>query len=220
MPTPHSPEHRPDIGRKASKEVRKQQLVESTIRVLAQKGYSTLTVADVAREAGLSTGIIIFHFTSKDELLASVLRFLADEYYRNWRTAMDQAGSDPAARLGAMLLSDFDSGVYTPEKLSAWIAFWGENQGRPVYDNICGAYDRERHDAALSTCTELIAMGGYSHDAEITIQALEAMSDGLWLGVVNAGSGLSGRVTVAGARAIMQSALAAYFPRHFVMPLA
>ena len=59
--------------RKATRPVRRQQLIDSTIAVLARKGYAGLTVADVAKEAGLSAGIVIFHFNSKDELLAAVL---------------------------------------------------------------------------------------------------------------------------------------------------
>lgn len=209
---------RQEGSRKASKEVRKQQLIEATIQILGHKGYSNLTVADVAKAAGLSTGIIIFHFTSKDELLASVLRHLAEEYRRNWQAALEQAQDTPAARLGAIMLSDFDQAVYSQEKLSAWIAFWGEIQGRPVYDEICSAFDRERHDITFGCCKALIETGGYTHDSELTMQALESMSDGLWLGVANAGSGEAGRVSVTAANRVMQSALAAYFPRHFAMP--
>ena len=85
--------------RKASRDVRRQQLIDSTIRVLGQKGYAALTIADVARAAGLSVGIIIFHFESKDRLLAAVLQFLAEEYRHHWEAAMEAAGQEPARRL-------------------------------------------------------------------------------------------------------------------------
>ena len=42
-------------SRKASKEVRKQQLIEATIRILAQKGFAALTVADVAKVCAIYT---------------------------------------------------------------------------------------------------------------------------------------------------------------------
>ena len=41
-------------GRKASKETRRQQLIEATIDSLARRGYSETTMADVADGAGLS----------------------------------------------------------------------------------------------------------------------------------------------------------------------
>ena len=43
-------------GRKASKETRRQQLIEATIDSLARRGYSETTMADVADGAGLSRG--------------------------------------------------------------------------------------------------------------------------------------------------------------------
>lgn len=209
---------RTETGRKASKEFRRQQLIDATIKVLAQKGYATLTVADVARQAGLSTGIIIFHFVSKDELLASVLRFLAEEYYHNWKEALAGAGNSADKRLAALTLSDFNSAIYTQDKLSAWIAFWGETQGRPIYDRICGAFDIERTNACIDCCKALIEAEGYQLDPRMTAQALDALGDGLWLGVVSAGGGQPGQAAATDALNIMQSALAAYFPRHFAMP--
>ncbi len=76
----------PAVQRKAPRDVRRQQLIEATIRVLGQKGYAALTIADVAKQAGLSPGIVIFHFNSKDALLADVLRFLALEYRQHWES--------------------------------------------------------------------------------------------------------------------------------------
>ena len=122
--------------------MRRQQLIESTIAVLARKGYAGLTIADVAKEAGLSAGIVIFHFNSKDELLAAVLGALAAEYRSHWAERMEAAGPAAADRLKALLLSDFDTEVYTREKLAAWVAFWGEIQGRPFYDQICAGSTR------------------------------------------------------------------------------
>jgi AcrR family transcriptional regulator len=201
--------------RKAARSVRRQQLIDSTISTLARKGYAALTVADVAREAGLSPGIVIFHFQSKDGLLAAVLGFLAEEYRRNWEERMGEAGPAPADRLRAVLLADFDIGLFTPEKLAAWIAFWGEAQGRPIYDQICAGHDAGRRLALESLCRALVAEGGYAHDPVCVMRALDSLSDGLWLGLAAAGAGHKGRVSAGEARGIMLAALAAFFPRHY-----
>jgi AcrR family transcriptional regulator len=65
--------------------------------VLAARGYASLTIGDVARKAGLSMGIINFHFSSKETLLAETLRYLARGYRDNWMSAVEAAGADPAA---------------------------------------------------------------------------------------------------------------------------
>ncbi len=121
----------PALPRKSARDVRRAQLVDATISALDRKGYAALTLSDVAKEAGLSTGIVIFHFSSKDGLLAAVLSALAAEYHQNWQAQVRAAGPSPAARLKAMLLADFDTAIFTPEKLAAWVAFWGEAPGPP-----------------------------------------------------------------------------------------
>lgn len=200
--------------RKAARPVRRQQLIESTIAVLARKGYASLTVADVAKEAGLSAGIVIFHFNSKDELLAAVLGALVTEYRNHWEASMNAAGDAPADRLRALLLSDFDVEVFTREKLAAWVAFWGEIQGRPFYDQICAGFDAERQATTEALCGKIITEGGYALDAALTARGLESLGDGLWVGL--GGAGYKGQVSGAQAKQVMAEALAAFFPRHFV----
>jgi TetR/AcrR family transcriptional repressor of bet genes len=203
------------IGRKASKDVRRQQLIDATISVLARKGYAALTVADVAKAAGLSVGIINFHFDSKDGLLADCLQFLADEYYRNWKSNLATPDATPARRLEAMLLGDFDDAIFSPEKLRAWIAFWGETQGRPVYEEICAERDIERGREIENVCAAIIADGGYALHPASSMRVLESMMDGLWLDVVASGSRQPHAESAAKARATVTTALAAFFPKHF-----
>jgi AcrR family transcriptional regulator len=200
--------------RKAEASVRRQQLIEATIAVLAARGYAALTIADVARQAGLSPGIVIFHFTSKDGLLAAALTALAEEYRNHWQGALRRAGPAPADRLTALLLSDFDTTVFTPERLAAWIAFWGEAQGRPVYDQICSSHDDERRASLEALCGALCAEGGYDHDPRLVMRALDAMSDGLWLALAASAARQPGRLTAAHAQKTIISALAAFFPNH------
>lgn len=201
--------------RKASRDVRKQQLIDATIEVLARKGYASLTIADVVKTAGLSAGIISFHFDGKERLLEACLQYLADEYYHNWKTRLEQAEPTAAAGLEAVLLADFADEIYTPQKLSAWIAFWGETQGRPIYERICSPHDDERAGIVTKLCGELSREGGYDHDTKTVMVALETMCEGLWLGVVSASSRIDPYINAATARRVVRGALRAFFPKHF-----
>lgn len=208
---------RTDAGlpRKATRDVRRAQLVDATISALARKGYAALTLSDVAKEAGLSSGIVIFHFNSKDGLLAAVLSALATEYHQNWADRVRAAGPSSAARLKAMLLADFDTAVFTPERLAAWVAFWGEAGGRPVHDEICAPYDAERRRVLEGLCSHIIAEGGYGIEPQLAMSTLVALCDGLWLGLAAPGAGQSGRVAAPEAERIVTVTLACLFPRHF-----
>ncbi|MDP1701014.1 MAG: TetR/AcrR family transcriptional regulator [Aestuariivirga sp.] len=202
-------------SRKASRPVRRQQLIDATIVVLARKGYSALTVADVAKTAGLSVGIINFHFESKEKLLASCLTHLAEEYYRNWQEALAVPGASVAEKLQMVILGDFNDKIFTPDKLAAWIAFWGETQGRPVYTEICSAYDEERAKAVGSLCEKIIKDGGYKLVPNTVMRALESLGDGLWLGVAAGNSQAKFTITASQARQALQAMLVSFFPKHF-----
>ena len=124
---------------------------------------------------------------------------------------MNAAGATPADRLKALLLSDFDTVVYTREKLAAWIAFWGETQGRPFYDQICAGLDAERQTATESLCRRSLSRGGYeprsgAHRARPGIAGRRAV---VGLG----GAGYSGQVAPR-RKQVTVTALAAFFPRH------
>jgi TetR/AcrR family transcriptional repressor of bet genes len=204
--------------RKAARDVRRAQLIEATIAALARKGFAALTVADVAKEVGLSPGIVIFHFTTKDDLLAAVLSFLATEYHQQWTISLQKAGPSAAERMKALLLADFDENVFTPDRLAAWIAFWGEAQGRPIYDQLYAALDAERRLASEALCRELVAEGGYDLDPHLAMCTLEALGDGLWLGLADQSGKREGCVEgdcCVEARKVVITALAALFPRHF-----
>jgi TetR/AcrR family transcriptional repressor of bet genes len=201
--------------RKAARSVRRAQLIEATIRALARKGFAALTVADVAKEAGLSTGIVIFHFNSKDELIAAVLDSLAAEYHDHWAECVAQAGPSPADRLKALILSDFDASVFTPERLAAWVAFWGETQGRPTYDKICSDLDAERRAVSERLCQELVTEGGYVLEPAIAMRTLEALCDGLWLDLAAQGGGQQHWASAEEARRVAMAALGILFPRHY-----
>jgi len=199
-------------SRKASRPVRRQQLIDATIVVLARKGYSALTVADVAKTAGLSVGIINFHFESKEKLLAACLTYLAEEYYRNWQSALAAPGASVAEKLQLVVLGDFNDKIFTPDKLAAWIAFWGETQGRPIYVEICSAYDEERAKTVGSLCEKIIKEGGYKLMPGTVMRALESLGDGLWLGV---NSQAKFTINAAQARMALQATLVSFFPKHF-----
>jgi TetR/AcrR family transcriptional repressor of bet genes len=205
----------PPTSRKASRPVRRQQLIDATIVVLARKGYSALTVADVAKTAGLSVGIINFHFESKEKLLAACLTHLAEEYYRNWQSALATPEATVAEKLQMVILGDFNDKIFTPDKLAAWIAFWGETQGRPIYVEICSAYDEERTKAVSGLCEKIVKDGGYKLMPSTVMRALESLGDGLWLGVAAGNSQAKFTITASQARMALQATLVSFFPKHF-----
>lgn len=54
-------------------EDRREQIAEAAMRVFAQKGYMRATNKDIAREAGITTGLIYHYFDSKEALLKAIV---------------------------------------------------------------------------------------------------------------------------------------------------
>lgn len=200
----------PAKGRKASKETRRGQLIEATIDSLAKRGYSETTMADIADGAGLSRGIVNFHFESKENLLIATLQFMADEYASHWMGAYDRAGPRAADRLWAIVAADFDRKLCTRRKLAAWCAFWGEAKSRPTYQALCGARDNAYQDTVQDLLAALRSEGGYGYTTAALTLALCAMLEGLWFRMMM-GDGM----TREAAHDAAKDWLVAVFPRHF-----
>jgi AcrR family transcriptional regulator len=54
-------------------EDRREQIIDAAMRVFAQRGFARATNRDVAREAGITTGLIYYYFKSKEDLLRAAL---------------------------------------------------------------------------------------------------------------------------------------------------
>jgi TetR/AcrR family transcriptional repressor of bet genes len=205
---------RPDAerrGRKASKETRRQQLIEATIDSLAKRGYSETTLADVADGAKLSRGIVNFHFESKEKLLVATLQHMADEYSAHWRNALERAGPTAAGQLRGLVAADFDRAICTKRKLAAWCAFWGEAKSRPTYQALCGARDQSYQTVFIELCGKLKAERGYDLDPQVAALGLSAMLEGLWLRLMMGTEDVTRETALQAAL----DYLAALFPKHY-----
>ena len=203
---------KPTKGRTATREARRQQLINATIDSISKRGFSGTTLATVTKGAKLSHGIVTFHFDSKESLYVETLGFLAQEHYDLWTAALEKAGPNPADQMAAMLNVDFEQTVCSAKKLAVWFAFWGQAKQRPTYLNIHNSFDEHRTSELKRLCSELAKDGGYDHITPIeTTRSIESIIDGLWLQVLLYPQSLSRTE----ARKNCFNYLACLFPKHF-----
>ena len=201
--------------RTAPPEERREQLIQATIRCVANHGLADTTIATVAQEAGLSQGIINLHFQTKEGLLTETLRYLADEYRNACREAAAVADVSPAAGLEAMVELDFRRSICARDKLAVWFAFWGERKFRPTYRRICADRDKSYDDMVRVMCRRLCEEGGYPDvEPDLVADGLSALTDGLWLDLLVRPESMSREL----AKRITLSYLADAFPKHFRQP--
>ena len=61
------------MGRVDIHAIRREQILAAAERLLASKGWARTTFADICKEAGISNGVLTYHFKDKDEILLAVL---------------------------------------------------------------------------------------------------------------------------------------------------
>lgn len=132
-------------GKKASEELRREQIVQAAFRVASCEGLEQLTIRLVAAEAGLSTGLVFFHFKSKEALLLALLDWLLDSLFETWQVSENIA---PAERLLALLqfdLQDLSKDEQGRDRLKLFLSYWPLAAHDAVIDeHIKNALERSR----------------------------------------------------------------------------
>jgi TetR/AcrR family transcriptional repressor of bet genes len=188
---------------------RRGQLVDAALRSIVKNGLTGTTLATVAKEAGLSQGVAVFYFQTKEWLLAAALERHYERYQANWQSAREAAPEAPAARLCALVAADFAPQVCAREAQIVWHAFWGEASARPLYNQIAARFDTARSEALEEeTRALLVELKRDPGEARALAAGIEALTDGLWLQLYLA----SGVTDPAEARAVTRRFLAALFP--------
>lgn len=162
-------------------EQRRQDLIEATFRVLAERGYANCGVRAIAEEAGVSIGLIRHHFEEKQQLIAETYRFVSRELQAVSEAAAAAAGEDPRERFRAYVMAGVQPPFLDEKFLTVRFMLWGvaltEPEIRRVHDENYGAY-RERLRQLIGD----MLPGGTSADTLSELTAtVSALSDGLWV---------------------------------------
>lgn len=67
---------RPRRAEQERSRVSRRRLIDAAVSALMDMGYSAMTLSEIARRAGLTTGAVQYHFGSKDDLLLEMLDVL------------------------------------------------------------------------------------------------------------------------------------------------
>lgn len=196
------------------REARQKQLIEATITALGRYGYGKLTLNHVATIAGLSPGIVNFHFRSKEQLLAATLEYLVEEYEAFWTRSLEAAGDSAVAKLEAMIEADFHPEINSLEKVTVWYAFWSEAQANPGYRERISRQEARYFEDIRALFQRLIEEGGYRGiSADAVAYGITAMMDGFWFDQMIDPASFDRE----DAKRICRTFLSGLFPRHFTL---
>lgn len=157
-------------------------ILQSAITSIAQLGLGNLTLDRVAEQAGISRGLVVFHFKSKSRLLEEVLAFLGKQYADGWDAVLNQDSVSPLQKLLQLADYDIQFCYRHPRYVAAWHAFWGEASGNVLYQNLSLPRD-ERYTSELGQLlAAMIAESGRdAGELPLLSAGLTAMLFGVWI---------------------------------------
>ncbi|MEO6511587.1 MAG: TetR/AcrR family transcriptional regulator [Nocardioides sp.] len=71
-------------------EARRRAMLQAAAELISERGYGDTRIADVAKRAGTSSGLVIYYFGTRDRLLVDALRFSEEAYYDAASTLLDE----------------------------------------------------------------------------------------------------------------------------------
>lgn len=170
------------MGRGRSED-RRLQILDATCSVVLEHGFAATRVADVAGALGVSTGLIHYHFASKEALLAEAFRSAAEADLARLEASVARVRTGAVAKLDRLFRLSCPSGGDPAWRL--WIEVWGEALRKPELRRASADLD-VRWQAALEAIVVEGVEGGElrCEDPAGTAWRLLALLDGLAVQVV------------------------------------
>lgn len=167
------------MARPSVEDERRAQIMAATRRVMVQRGVAMLRVADVAREAGVSPGIVHYYFESKEELIRETFEDnFASSFER--RSSIFEKDLPADEKLDVLMVSYVPSDEETRESWHVWLELWvGARQDETLRQLNETAYGEWRRLIG-GIIDEGIASGVFvTSDPASEVNQLVAMIDGL-----------------------------------------
>jgi betaine-aldehyde dehydrogenase len=168
--------HSGSSPRDEAEEARRVQLVEVTIDSLAEVGYVGTTLAEIARRAGVSPGLVAHYFDDKDGLLEAAFRTLARTLATRVRARLALART-PRGRVQAVIDTNLAPEEFDKRTGTAWLAFWGQVLHVRGLKRVQTAYQRRMLSNLRNDLRRMIS----GEDARSLAAMIAAMIDGVWL---------------------------------------
>jgi len=111
-------------GRKASEKTRRDQIIKAAYEIAARRGLDGLTVRQVAAKAGLSSGLVLFHFKSKERLIIALLDWVLETTTVLRISPEIRRFPAPLARLLALLRQEMNRLSSEPQRIRVFFEFW------------------------------------------------------------------------------------------------
>ncbi|MDD8023634.1 MAG: transcriptional regulator BetI [Paracoccaceae bacterium] len=155
--------------------IRRAALVKATIETVGEAGSLEVTVAQIARRAGMSSALAHHYFGSKEQIFLAAMRAILSLYGAEVRGALATA-QGPEARLRAVVLGSFAAGSFRREVISAWLNFYVLAQTSTQARRLLHIYQRRLKSNLMVALRPLVG-----ERAAAVARGLGALIDGVYI---------------------------------------
>lgn len=155
-------------------EHRRKALIDAAIGAIGERGSLDVTMAQIAKRAGVSPALAHHYFGAKEDLLHATMRHILSALGRDARAALAGART-PLERIHALVAVNFSPAQFRSETIAAWLTFYVEAQRSPGMRRLLRIYARRLHSNLVASLRPL------TPDAAQAAEAIAALIDGLYI---------------------------------------
>ncbi|NBR88469.1 MAG: transcriptional regulator BetI [Rhodobacteraceae bacterium] len=155
--------------------IRRKALVEATIAEIGAQGTLDVTVAQIARRAGMSSALAHHYFGGKEQIFLAAMRHVMSVYSAEVRGALVMAHS-PKARVEAIVRASFSRRNFRSETVASWLNFYVLAQASAEARTLLTIYHRRLRS---NLCHALRPVVGAK--ANLVAERIAVLIDGAYL---------------------------------------
>ena len=159
---------------------RRGELLELAATMFAERGLRATTVRDIADAAGILSGSLYHHFSSKEEMVDEVLRSFLDWLFERYQHIIDTE-PNPLARLEGLFMASFDAIEHHHAEVVIYQDEAKRLSGQPRFSYIDELNIRQRK-MWVDVLTEGIEQGYFQPDVDVDL-VYRFIRDTTWVSV-------------------------------------
>ncbi|MEG3630218.1 TetR/AcrR family transcriptional regulator [Streptomyces poriticola] len=156
---------------------RREELLSAAVEQIAARGVAAVRISDVASALGVSNALVLYHFSTKEKLVAAAFGHAAQDDLAHLRKLLGRRTS-ALRRLRAAVRWYAPTGQAKGWRL--WIESWAAAQREPALREVARDLDAQWKAALTEVITEGVAAGEFPcPDPAGSALRLTALLDGL-----------------------------------------
>jgi AcrR family transcriptional regulator len=129
------------------------------VRLIAREGIDNVRIARIATEAGVSAGLVHYHFASRDALLEEALEHSYERAGDLRLAALDDGRATAVQRLRAMIDQCLPSDRALRDDWVLWVELWLRGARDPALRPVAARLYARLHDWFAGALSDGIAAG-------------------------------------------------------------